>query len=61
MRLLHEMVVPRIAADWSIVAVEYKQLQVIKQNVTMIQRCCVELLRDWLSSDIGIGRGKRGG
>ena len=41
MRLLHEIVVPRIAADWSIVAdyleyeVEYKR--VIKKSVKMIQ------------------------
>ena len=59
MRLLHEIVVSRIAADWSIVAdyleyeVEYKQ--VIKercQNDPM--KCCVELLEDWLSSDRGV-------
>ena len=59
MRLLHEVVVPRIAADWSIVAdylnyeVEYKQL--IKercQNDSV--KCCVELLEDWLSSDRGV-------
>ena len=59
MRLLHEIVVPRIAADWSIVAdyleyeVEYKQL--IKercQNDPM--KCCVELLEDWLSSNRGV-------
>ena len=60
MRLLHEIVVPRIAADWSIVAdyleyeVEYKQLQVIKAKChNDPERCCVELLEDWLSSDVG--------
>ena len=44
MRLLHEIVVPRIAADWSIVAdylgyeVEYKRL--IKENCRdNAQRC----------------------
>ena len=59
MRLLHEIVVPRIADDWSIVAdyleyeVEYKQLQVITAKChNDPQRCCVELLEDWLSSDI---------
>ena len=59
MRLLHEIVVPRIAADWSIVAdylgyeVEYKRL--IKENCRdNAQRCCVELLEDWLSSDRGV-------
>ena len=59
MRLLHEIVIPRITADWNIVAdyleyeVEYKQL--IKercQNEPV--RCCVELLEDWLSSDRGV-------
>lgn len=59
MRLLHEIVVPRIAADWSMIAdylgyeVEYKR--VIKercQNEPV--RCCVELLEDWLSSDRGV-------
>ena len=59
MRLLHEVVVPRIAADWSIVAdyldyeVEYKR--VIKERCHHDpERCCVELLEDWLSSDRGV-------
>ena len=59
MRLLHEVVVPRIAADWSIVAdyleyeVEYKRL--IRENCgDKAQRCCVELLEDWLSSSRGV-------
>ena len=59
MRLLHEVVVPRIAADWSIVAdyldyeVEYKR--VIKERCRDDpERCCVELLEDWLSSDRGV-------
>ena len=59
MRLLHEIVIPRITADWNIVAdyleyeVEYKRL--IKercQNEPV--KCCVELLEDWLSSDRGV-------
>ena len=59
MRLLHEIVVPRIAADWSVVAdyleyeVEYKQ--VIRERChNDPERCCVELLEDWLSSDRGV-------
>ena len=59
MRLLHEIVVPRIAADWSIVAdyleyeVEYKRI--IKERCHHDpERCCVELLEDWLSSDRGV-------
>ena len=59
MRLLHEIVVPRIAADWSIVAdyleyeVEYKR--VIKEKChDDPMKCCVELLEDWLSSNRGV-------
>ena len=59
MRLLHNIVVPRIAADWSIVAdyleyeVEYKRI--IKERCRDDPvKCCVELLEDWLSSDRGV-------
>ena len=59
MRLLHEVVVPSIAADWSIVAdyleyeVEYKR--VIKERCHHDpEKCCAELLEDWLSSDRGV-------
>ena len=59
MRLLHEIVVPRIAADWSIVAdyleyeLEYKRLirEKCRDNP---ERCCVELLEDWLTSNRGV-------
>ena len=57
--LLHEIVVPRIAAKWDVVAiylgyeVEYKQL--IKERCHHDpERCCLELLEDWLSSDRGV-------
>ena len=59
MRLLHEIVVPRIAANWSIVAdfleyeLEYKQL-IREKCRDDPQRCCVELLEDWLSSNRGV-------
>ena len=59
MRLLHEIVVPRIAADWSIVAdyleykVEYKRI-IKKRGQNNPVKCCVELLEDWLSSDRGV-------
>ena len=59
MRLLHEIVVPRIAADWSIVAdyleyeVEYKRI-IKERSHNDPERCCVELLEDWLSSDRGV-------
>ena len=59
MRLLHEIVILRIAANWSIVAdyleyeLEYKQL--IKERFHDDPlKCCVELLEDWLSSNRGI-------
>ena len=59
MKLLHEIVVPRIAADWSKVAdyleyeVEYKQI--IKERCYHDpERCCVELMEDWLTSDRGV-------
>ena len=59
MRLLHEIVVPRIAADWSMVAdyleyeLEYKRLigEKCRDNP---QKCCVELLEDWLTSNRGV-------
>ena len=59
MRLLHEIVVPRIAADWSMVAdyleyeLEYKRLirEKCRDNP---QKCCVELLEDWLTSSRGV-------
>ena len=59
MRLLHEIVVPRIAADWSIVA-DYLEYEVVYKHVIKQrchnnpERCCVELLEDWLSSDRGV-------
>ena len=59
MRLLHEIVVPRIAAKWDVVAIylgyemEYKLL--IKERCHHDpERCCLELLEDWLSSNRGV-------
>jgi len=59
MRLLHEIVIPRIAANWGKVAdyleyeVEDKKL-ISKKCCNNSERCCVELLEDWLSSDRGV-------
>ena len=59
MRLLHEIVVPRIAADWSIVA-DYLEYEVETKKLIREKchhdpvKCCVELLEDWLSSDRGV-------
>ena len=59
MRLLHEIVVPRIAANWDVVAIylkyemEYKQL--IKERCHHDpRRCCMELLEDWFCSKRGV-------
>ena len=59
MRLLHELVVPRIAADWNIVAdyleyeLEYKRL-IREKCRDDPERCCVKLLEDWLTSNRGV-------
>ena len=59
MRLLHEIVVPRIAADWSMVAdyleYELEDKKLIREKCNNDPwKCCVELLEDWLSSDKGV-------
>ena len=59
MKLLHEVVVPRIAAHWSLVAdyleyeLEFKQLIKEKGHHDAMD-CCVILLEDWLSSNRGV-------
>ena len=59
MRLLHEIVVPRIAAHWSKVAdyleFELEDKKLIREKCNNIpEECCVEVLEDWLSSDKGV-------
>ncbi|XP_065919124.1 uncharacterized protein [Dysidea avara] len=59
MKLIHEVVVPRIAAHWSLVAdyleyeLEYK-LVIRKQGHDNPIDCCVILLEDWLSGNRGV-------
>jgi len=59
MRILHEVVIPRIAADWSLVA-DYLEYEVEDKKLIREKchhdplKCCVELLEDWLSSDKGV-------
>ena len=59
MKLLNEVVVPRIAACWSRLAdnleyeVEYKKVIMQKGHHDPIN-CCVILLEDWLSSSRGV-------
>lgn len=59
MRLLHKIVVPRIAAKWDVVAIylmyEVEHIQLIKERCHHDpERCCLELLKDWLCSDRGV-------
>jgi len=59
MKILHEVVVPRIAAHWSLVAdyldyeLEYKQM-IMKKGQNDPMGCCVILLEDWLTSNRGV-------
>jgi len=59
MRILHDIVIPRVAAHWSVLAdyleyeLEYKQLILEKCNSDHL-KCCVMLLEDWLSSKRGV-------
>ena len=59
MKLLHEVVVPRIAAQWNKVAdyleyeIEYKQV-ILKKGHHDPMDCCEILLEDWLSSNRGV-------
>ena len=59
MRVLHDIVIPRVAAHWYMLAdylkyeLEYKQLiQETCNNVPL--KCCVMLLEDWLTSKRGV-------
>ena len=59
MKLIHDIVVPRIAAHWNLVAdyleyeLEYKQV-ILKKGHHDPMDCCVLLLEDWLSSKRGV-------
>jgi len=59
MRVLHDIVIPRVAAHWSVLAdyleyeLEYKQLIQKKCNNDPME-CCVMLLEEWLSSKQGV-------
>ena len=59
MKLLHDIVIPKIAADWSIVA-DYLGYQIEDKKLIKEKcyhdplKCCVELLEDWLSSSRGV-------
>ena len=59
MKVLHKVVIPRIAADWSWVAdaleyeLEYKRV-IKEQGHHDPIKCCAALFEDWLTSDRGI-------
>ena len=59
MKLLHEIIVPKIAASWNTVAdyleyeLEYKQI-IRKQGHDNPVDCCVILFEDWISSNRGV-------
>ena len=59
MKVLHDVVVPRIAANWSMVA-DYLEYEVEFKNLINLQcnenplKCCVYLLEDWLVKDRGV-------
>ena len=61
MKQLANIVMPRIAADWRIVAInlEFDQptIRIIQQRggSNDPENCCLEMLSEWLTTDKGIG------
>ena len=59
MKVLHKVVIPRIAAKWSMVAdyleyeLEFKQVINLRGHQDPLH-CCDHLLQDWLGSDRGV-------
>ena len=60
MKDLHQLVIPNVASKWKTLAdyLEFKLPMI--QNIEHQSRndsveCCTELLRQWLSSDYGVG------
>ena len=59
MKVLHKVVIPRIAAKWSMVAdfldyeVEFKEVINLQCHHDVL-RCCAYLLEDWLFSHRGV-------
>ena len=58
MKLLNQIVIPRIAEDWKLIAgyLEYKVefIQLIKKDESTGDKdCCVALFEDWLTTDNG--------
>ena len=59
MKLLHEIVIPKIASKWDMVAdsleyeIEFKDLINVQCKENPL-RCCVYLLEEWLTTDKGV-------
>ena len=59
MKRLVNIVLPRIAADWKIVAInlefEHAAIRIIQQRGRDDpESCCLEMLTDWVTTDHGI-------
>ena len=60
MKQLHQLVIPRVAAEWRTVAdyLEFKlpSIKIIEEQYRSDPvKCCTKLFRHWLSGDYGVG------
>ena len=60
MKQIHQLVIPRVAAEWKTVAdyLEFKlpSIKIIEEQYRNNPvKCCTELFRQWLSGDYGVG------
>ena len=60
MKQLHQLVIPRVAAEWRTVAdyLEFKlpSIKIIEEQYRSDPvKCCTKLFRQWLSGDYGVG------
>ena len=60
MKHLVNIVLPKIAADWKIVAInlefDYATIQIIRQRGRDDpESCCLEMLTEWVNKDCGMG------
>ena len=59
MKRLHQLVIPNVAAEWKTVA-DYLEFTLPMIKIIEEQcrndpvKCCIELFRQWLSSDYGV-------
>ena len=60
MKHLHQLVIPKVAAEWRVVAefLEFEQstLSIIEEQYRNYpEKCCTEVFRKWINSDHGVG------